>query len=347
MYYNSSIGTYSEHGSKGIYSADVMIEEGVSIKNHSVINHRENPSFLALHPDDPFLYAVHETENGRISSYRITDNGTLAKCNQQPSGAAGPCYCNVHPSGDYLFVAQYSGGAVSMLPIRADGTLGNSVEVVEHQGSGPNLERQAEPHPHATVCGPNGTYLYVPDLGTDEVVIYDIDRERGMLVHAGATQVTPGSGPRHFEFHPSRPIAYLILELSSAIIAYEWDETTGQLSELGSTSTIPKDFEGENQPSEIEAHPSGDWVYAANRGRDSVSILSIQSDGSIELDKTVPTGGAWPRYLTVDPAGKVLFVQNQNSHNIVPFRIDPTDGTLSQLAGELEVPAPACMVFHE
>lgn len=346
MHYDSFIGTYSDHGSEGIYGAEVTVEDEVSVRQQSVTEHLENPSFLTLHPDEPFLYAVHETENGQVSSYRIGDDGVLVQCNKQRCGAAGPCYCSVHPSGKYLFVAQYSGGAVSMLPIRADGTLGTPADVVEHDGSGPNPDRQKKPHPHATVCGPNGTYLYIPDLGTDKIVMYEIDLDAGALVHAGATQVAPGAGPRHLDFHPSKPTAYLITELDSTVIAYEWDAANGTLSELGTASTIPGDFEGENLPSEIAVHPSGEWIYAANRGHDSVSILLIRSDGDIELAGNVPTGGAWPRYLTVVPSGEVLLVQNQASDNVVPFRIKPVDGTVSQVAGQLAVPAPANMVVR-
>lgn len=346
MHYDATIGTYSDHGSDGIYSADVTVGDAASIDQNSVTTHRENPTFLATHPDEPLLYAVHEIKNGRVSSYRVGDDGTLMRCNQKPSGGAGPCYCHVHSSGEYVFVAQYDGGAVSMLPIRADGSLGEPTDVVEHEGSGPNPDRQEGPHPHAAVCGPNGTFLYVPDLGADEVVIYEIDLEAGTLVYTDVVEAEPGTGPRHLDFHPSRPLAYLITELASTIVAYEWDEMTGELTELGTISTLPKNFERTNQTSEIAVHPSGEWVYGANRGHDSIAISSIQSDGRLELVETVPTGGAWPRYFSIDPASEVLFVQNRESNNIIPFWIDPADGTLTQAAGKLDVPAPSCMVFH-
>ncbi|GAB3686766.1 lactonase family protein [Salinarchaeum chitinilyticum] len=353
MHYNAVIGTYSEHGSEGIYSCDVEFEAdaepgaGVSLEQRSVTEHSEHPTFLAAHPDEPLVYAVHEIESGQVSAYRFEDDGALAKLDQQRTGAAGPCHCSVHPSGRYLFVAQYAGGAVSMLPVESDGTIGAPVEVIEHDGSGPNADRQEAPHPHSVVCGPNGTFLYVPDLGTDEVVVYEIDAGSGSLVRTDAVRTDPGAGPRHFAFHPTRSLAYLVTELGSTIVAYEYDASTGALDEIGTTSTLPASYDDANQTSEIAVHPSGEWVYVANRGHDSIAASAVRDDGSLELVETVPTGGAWPRYFAIDPTGHLLFVQNRESDDVVPFRIDPDDGTLREADGRLSVPAPSCMIFQE
>jgi 6-phosphogluconolactonase len=345
MHSNAVIGTYTEHGSEGLYSCDVAIEGSVSMERRSLAVHQEHPTYLATHPDEPFLYTVHEIDDGQVSSYRIDDTGSLMKRNQQPCGAAGPCYCSVHPSGRYLFVAQYAGGAVSMLPIRSDGTLSKPVDIVEHEGSGPNRDRQKDPHPHAAVCGPNGTFLYVPDLGIDEVVIYEIDDANSSLVHTGSVATQPGAGPRHLDFHPTKPFAYLITELDSTIVAYRWDESTGTLGEIGTIPTLPAAYDGANQPSEIVVHPSGEWVYGANRGHDSIAVSTVQADGCLEFIETLPTGGEWPRYFVIDPTGEILFVQNRKSDDVVPFRINLNDGTLAEIEGRLAVPAPSCMVF--
>ena len=345
MHSNAVIGTYTEHGSEGLYSCGVTIEGSVSMEHRSLAVHQENPTYLAAHPDEPFLYAVHEIDDGQVSSYRIDDNGSIMKRNQQPCGAAGPCYCSVHPSGQYLFVAQYAGGAISMVPIRSDGTLSKPVDIVEHEGSGSDRNRQEVPHPHAAVCGPNGIFLYVPDLGIDEVIIYEIDDANSSLVHTGSVATHPGAGPRHLDFHPTKPFAYLITELDSTIVTYKWDESTGTLGEIGAISTLPSSYDGANQPSEIVVHPSGEWVYGANRGHDSILMSKVQSDGGLEFVETLPTGGEWPRYFAIDPTGEVLFVQNRKSDNIVPFRIDSNDGTLTEIEGRFTVPAPSCMVF--
>lgn len=345
MHYNIVIGTYTEHGSEGLYSCDVAIDGSVSMKRRSLAAHRMHPTYLTTHPDEPFLYVVHEIDDGQVSAYRVNDDGSLVKHNQQPCGGAGPCYCSVHPAGRYLFVAQYAGGAVSMLPIRDDGTLGEPTDVVKHKGLGPKKDRQESPHPHAAICGPNGAFLYVPDLGIDEVVLYKIDITNGSLVHSGSVTTHPGTGPRHLDFHPTKSLAYLITELDSTIIAYEWDESTGMLDEIGTTPTLPTAYDGANQPSEIAVHPTGKWVYGANRGHDSIVVSAIQTDGSLHFVETTPTGGEWPRYFAIDPAGEVLFVQNRRSDDIVPFRIDPNDGTLTEADGRLAVPAPSCLVF--
>lgn len=353
MYYNAVIGTYSEHGSEGIYSCDVEFEAdadlsaSVSLEHRSVTEHREHPTFMAAHPDEPLIYAVHETASGQVSSYRFEDDGGLAKFDQQRTGAARPCYCSVHPSGQYFFVAQYTGGAVSMLPIERDGTIGDPLEVIEHKGSGPNADRQSAPHPHSAVCDPGGTYLYVPDLGTDEVVCYEIDIDSGSLARSDAVRTDPGAGPRHLAFHPTRSLAYLVTELDSTIVAYEYDSSTGALDEIGITSTLPASYDDANQTSEIAVHPSGEWVYAANRGHDSVAVSTVRQDGSLELVETISTGGEWPRYFVIDPSGHLLFVQNRESDDVVPFRIDPDDGTLREVDGLLSVPAPSCMIFQE
>ena len=345
MDYTAFVGTYTKRASDGVYTCEITVDESVQLTCTHLTPHQENPTFLAIHPEEPYLYAVHEIDDGAVTAYQIESDGSLVKQNRHLTGAAGPCYCSVHPSGEYLFVAHYPGGAVSMLPLQEPGTVCPPSEVVVHEGSGPNPERQTKPHPHSAVVSPNGRFLYVADLGTDQVVIYQIEPGTDSLQRTGSVETPPGAGPRHIAFHPTEPYLYLINELDSTIITFEWDPGSGSLTRLDVISTLPPEYAGANQTSEIQVHPSGRWVYGCNRGHDSIASFLVQDDGSLRLQDIVSTQGEWPRYFAIDPSGDLLLVENRYSDDIMPFWIDETTGALTQAGPRLELPEPACMVF--
>jgi len=315
------------------------------MRRSGVTSFEQNPTFLAVHPEEPYLFVVHEVADGNVTSFRIDDDGTLSKVNTQSSGSSGPCHCSVHPSGKFLIVAHYTGAAVSVLPIGIDGQLEAVSDVAFHQGSGPVSDRQSQAHPHSATPGPNGKFLYVPDLGTDKVVVYEFDSNVGSLERIGCTAIQPGAGPRHLTFHPSEPEVYLINELDSTVSAYQWDEHTGELTTIDTKSTVPTEFEGHNLTSEIRVHPSGNWLYGANRGHDSIAVFDIRDNRTLTFVETVSTGGTWPRHFTLDPQGGVLFAENKNSNSIVAFRINEFSGRLHWADTTLEVPEPVCMQF--
>ena len=347
MNYTAFVGTYTNQASEGIYTCDITVDGSVQLTRTQLTAHQENPTFLAVHPKEPFLYAVHEVDDGAVTAYQIQSDGALVKQNQHRTGAAGPCYCSVHPSGEYLFVAHYSGSAVSMLPIQEQGTVCPPSEIIVHEGSGRNPERQTQPHPHSAVVSPNGRFLYIADLGTDQVVIYEIEPETDSLRQTESVDTQPGAGPRHIAFHPAKPYLYLINELDSTISAFKWNPASGAITQLDVISTLPPTYNGANQTSEIQVHPSGQWVYGCNRGHDSIASFLVQDDGSLRLQEIVSTEGEWPRYFAIDPSGKLFLVENRYSDDIIPFRINEATGTLTQAGSKLELPEPACLVFRK
>ncbi len=336
------IGTYTDGDSEGLYTYDVTIQNGeIAMQRQSVTPLEDNPSFLAIHPSQEYLYAIHEVEDGGVSAFRREDDGSLDRLNRVPSGADGPCHCSVHPSGDYLFVAHYSGGAVSALPIGTDGSVSRPSDIVHHEGSSVHPERQTQAHPHSITPGPNGRYLYVPDLGTDDIVIYEFDD--GTLTPVETTSVHTGAGPRHLDFHPNERVVYVINELDSTVISFEWTPETGMLDEIASLSTLPSGYDGSNTTADIHVHPSGNWVYGSNRGHDSIVTFSVDEDGGLTVLDHQSTGGEGPRNFALDTSGQVLFAENQYSDTIVAFRIDDENGTLESTDITIQVPSPVCM----
>lgn len=340
------IGTYTDGESEGLYACPTTEDGGLAGDRMESVPVPDDPSFLAVHPTDDSLYAVHETETGAASAFDVDDSGDVSHRNRVETGAGGPCFCQVHPSGDYLFVAHFTGGAVSVLPIDADGSLGEPTDVVHHEGSSVG-ERQSEPHPHSMVPGPNGRFAYVADLGADEVVVYEFDEQDGTLSEAAAVALQPGAGPRHLAFHPDEQFVFVCNELDSTVTSFEWVEQTGTLRSVDETPTCPPDVDVENYPGEICVHPNGKWVYASNRGHDSVVIFEVDAEtGSLDPVAWADTRGEWPRHFTLDPAGMSLIVGNQHSDSVTTFSVDRETGRLTPTEDTLDVPDPACIRFH-
>lgn len=325
------------------------LEDG-RLEKTSAVDGGSSPAFLAASPDGTRLYVANrEGEDGRIVAYAIGETGALSRLNAAPTGGGGtPCYCSVDPTGRCVLTAQYGGGTVSMLPIDGEGRVGEPTAVVDHEGSGPDAERQSEPHPHAFLAGPNGEYAYAPDLGADRVFVYDFDPASGRVEPAacGHVDVHPGAGPRHLAFHPDGRFAYLIGELDSTVTAFERDLDTGGLEPIATASTLPEGFDGENAAADIGVHPSGEFLYGSNRGHDSIAVYELAGDGRPTLVGTEPTRGEWPRNVALDPTGEILFAENADSDTIVAFAVG-NDGTLEATGAVTDCPSPVCMQFLE
>lgn len=336
------IGTYTNSDSKGIYTYELEIDqESVAIRFRSVTPITNNPSFLAAHPTSKFLYVIQEVDDGTVTAFERTRNGSLRRLNRAPTGTDGPCHCYVAPSGEHLFVAHYTGGAVSVLPIDEDGQIAPPSDLVHHEGSSVHPERQTCPHPHSAIPGPNGQYIYVPDLGTDEIVIYELDS--GTLKVVDTVSVRPGAGPRHLTFHPNGEVAYVINELNSTLTAYEWTAQTGMITEITTVSTVPRKYDGENITADVHVHPSGAWVYGSNRGHDSIAVFAIGDNSDLTAVGYCHSGGQWPRNFTFNTTGKVCLVGNRKSNSIIAFRFNESSGMLEQTKCTMEVPTPACL----
>lgn len=330
--------------SDGVYTLEVDPETGAADPIAAVAG-GENPSFLAIHPDGEHLYVVNEVDGGSIQAYSIDlETGALTPLNRQSSGGAGPCHCSVDSTGSYVFVANYRGGTVAVLPIAGDGRLGEPVDAVEREGSSIDPERQNSPHPHSITPGPENRFVYAADLGTDEVAVYELSDD-GTLRPVHSVKVREGAGPRHLDFHPDGSTAYLVNELESTLTTYEYDSTAGYLETVATVDTLGDSVEGENYPADVHVHPSGERVYASNRGADSIAVFDLDDPRSPTLVDTTATRGEWPRNFALDGTGAHLFAENQHADGIVSFQIDENAGTLTPTGDTVEVTAPMCMTF--
>jgi 6-phosphogluconolactonase len=353
--YFAFIGTYTaKTDSKGIYSFHFDSSTG-RLTSLALAATTQDPSFLTVANNDKYLYAVNELsefngkKSGAVSSYSLDPkSGKLVQLNQVPSGGADPCYVSFDQTGKYLLVANYTGGSVSTFPVAPDGRIGPASAFVQHTGSGPNKERQEGPHAHYIASSADNRFVFVVDLGLDEVVIYRFDSATGSLAPNDPpfAKLAPGAGPRHLAFYPNGKFAYVLSEVNSTVTAFAYDSKSGSFSTLQTLSTIPKDFTAHNDTAEIVVHPSGKFLYASNRGRDSIAEFTIDpARGTLTLAGDFSTQGKTPRNFGLDPTGKFLLAANQESNNIVVFRIDRSTGALTATGEVTQVLAPVDIVF--
>lgn len=336
------VGTYTERGSQGIYTCVLDSSSGAVHVTGSAAD-PFNPSFVVLHPNGRSLYGVNETNEGAVAAWAVEpETGTLTLLNRQPSLGAHPCHLSV--ADGHLLVANYSGGTVTALPIREDGSLGEPSSTVRHSGSGPT-GRQQSPHPHMILPGPTGRWLYVPDLGLDQVLLYEW--HNGQLKPGATVAVTPAAGPRHLTFDRTGRFAYLINELDSTVIAFRVDGASGALEAFQTVPTLPAGATGPNWPAGILLHPSGRFLYASNREHDNIAIYQVDAGtGALTPAGHVPSGGRWPRAFAIDPTGRYLAAAHQHGDTIVTFAIDPETGALTPTGHVAQVPAPVCIEFR-
>lgn len=348
------IGTYTRGSdSQGIYRCRVDARTG-ALTDLQLASEATNPSFLAVRPDRRTLYAVSEIDQlagqptGGLAAYRIDPaSGNLTLLNVEATGGTGPCYVTTDSRGRFALAANYGGGSVAAFPLLPDGRLGPGT-FVQHTGKGVNPKRQAGPHAHSIVLNRDETRAYAADLGLDQIRIYRVDPATGVLTanDPAFAAVAPGSGPRHFDFHPTGRFAYVINEMSSTVTAFACDDATGGLTELQTLSTLPPgDYPG-NSTADLHVHPTGRFLYGSNRGHNSIVVYAIDPDhGTLTFVQHQPTLGDTPRNFALDPAGRILLAENQQSGTIHSFLIDPQSGRLSPTGHHLEVPRPVCIQF--
>jgi 6-phosphogluconolactonase len=348
------VGTYTGPQSKGIYRLDFDPASG-ALTPKGVAAETSSPSFLAISPDKKFLYAANEVgqyegkPTGSVSSFAIDPKtGDLTPLNRRSSGGADPCYVVVDPTGRFLLTANYSGGNVEVLPIEADGKLGEPTSLVQHKGSSVDKGRQGGPHAHAIDLDASGRFAVAADLGLDKLLVYRFDAKGGKLSPNDTpfASVAPGSGPRHFAFHPDGKHAFAINEMASTVTAFDYDSAKGTLREKQTISTRGPVGKPGNSTAEILVHPSGRFVYGSNRGDDSLAIYSVEpASGTLNLVGHQPTGGKTPRSFGIDPTGRFLIAANQHSNTLVVFRIDGESGLLKQVGEPVSIPSPVCVKF--
>ena len=348
------VGTYSQHGSEGIYSLTMNPQTG-ELSAPVLAAKADNPSFLALHPNGKTLYAVNETGRfegkpvGAVVAFSVDDEaGKLTELNREGTGGAAPCHLRVDPSGKCLVVANYSAGNAAVFPITADGRLEKMSQLVQHEGHGANPARQKEPHAHGVTYSPAGDIVFVPDLGTDKITAYKLDAAKGALtpVESATASVEPGSGPRHITFNPAGTFAYSVNEILATVSQFSWDPATSELKLLRSVSSLPEKRPG-NTSAEIAIHPNGKFLYASNRGHDSIAVFTLdEKTGAPTLIQNCPSGGRAPRSFAFDSAGKFLLAANQDTDNIAVLKIDSETGKLSDTGFGAKISAPVCVLFR-
>ena len=324
-----------------------------ALEPYGVAEGVRNPSYLAFHPSHRFLYAVNEYKefegraSGAISAFTLDpDKGQLTFINQKPTGGTDPCHLTVTRSGDCVLVANFASGSLCVLPIRPDGSLGDDGDFVQHQGSSIDPKRQVGPHAHAVTLDLQERFAFVPDLGIDKVMIYELDAAHAKVKpnHTSWAAVRPGAGPRQLVMHPGGRFAYLINELNSTMTAFRYDDKRGALEEVQTLSTLPEDFRGSSSCAEVQITPAGDLLYGSNRGHNSLVIYAIDPAlGTLRLLGFESTRGKIPRNFTVDPTGNWVVVANQDSDNLAVFRIDHSNGGLIPTGDPIEAPTPVCV----
>ncbi len=310
-----------------------------------------NPSFLALDPAGRFLYSAHG-DMDYATAYAIdATSGELTLVNRESTGGTNGVHLAVDPTNRFLVVSNYSSGSLAVLPINADGSLAPRSDLVELPGApGPHPTQQTSSHPHQNPFDPDGRFMLVPDKGLDKVFVFSLDVESGSLVPADTPSIPtePGAGPRHAEFHPARPYAYVLNELDSTVGVYEYDSLSGAMRRTQLLSTLPDDFSGNNTTAEIFAHPSGRFLYCSNRGHDSIVAYEIdQASGQLAALGWTPSGGERPRFFGLDPSATHLYACNELGHNIVAFAIDSASGSLSPTGKVVETGSPVTLVFSQ
>ena len=348
-------GTYTRGESKGIYCAKLDLRTG-ALSDLQLAAELVNPSFLAMHPTLPRLYACGEVgqfaggKGGAVSALAIDEAaGRLTLLNQQSSGGAGPCHVAVDRAGRNVLVANYGGGSAAVLPLDDQGRLKELSCVVQHAGSSVNPARQKGPHAHSVNLSPDERFAFVADLGLDKLMIYRFDSAAGTLAanDPPSAAMAPGAGPRHFAMHPSGRFAFVINELNSTITSLAFDAASGGFRAIESVSTLPAEFDGRNTTAEVVVHPGGRFVYGSNRGHDTIAVFAVdESTGRLTARGHTPSGGRTPRNFAVEPTGRFLLAANQDSDNVVVFRIEPESGALKAVGVELKVPVPVCVRFR-
>jgi 6-phosphogluconolactonase len=346
------VASEAPDATKGIYAYRFSPKTG-RLTSMGRVAELVNASFLATDPHHRVLYVASEAgeaegSSGFLSSYAIDPrSGTLKLLNKAEMGG-GPCHLAVDGTGKILFAANYGNGTVVSFALNPDGSIGKQTGFDQHTGKGPNAERQEGPHAHATVLSPDNRFLFVPDLGADQIKIYRVDTAQGTFTpnQPSFASVKPGLGPRHLVFAPGGKFAYVICEMGSSVVAFAYDPVKGSLTPLETISTLPANFKGIDNSSEIGISKSGRFLYASNRGHDSITVFAVDPDkGTLTKLRVVPTQGKIPRNFALDPTGKYLLAANQKSNQMRVFAVDQTTGLLQPTGQVLHIEEPVCVLF--
>lgn len=343
------VGTYTGEASKGIYAFRFDDTSG-ALAPLGLVAETPSPSFLTASANGRFVFAVNELPTfggqptGSVTSFAV-DQATakLTEINVQPSGGAGPCHLALDRTGRYLAIANYSGGNFALLPVTANGRLQPATAVVDGRAT---AAAGSKPLGHAVGFDGRNRFLVAADKGLDRVLVFAFDQSKGTLTTTAATSASlpPGSGPRHYAFHPNGRWLFTIDELASTITSFLWDGRTGGLSVSGTVATRPAGVTG-GTTAEIAVHPTGQFVYGSNRGHDSIAVFSVGANGALTLVEHESTRGQTPRNFALDPSGRWLIAANQRSNTLAVFSIDQATGALTPVGPLADVGSPVSVLF--
>jgi 6-phosphogluconolactonase len=348
------IGTYTGPKSQGIYMTRLDPAKG-TLSAPEVAAELKNPSFLAIHPNQKYLYAIGEVDEfkgqkaGGITAFSINPaSGKLTQLNQQSSGGPGPAFVGVDPSGKIAMVANYGGGSVESLPINADGSLGAPASFFQHHGSSIDPARQKEPHAHSINATPDGKFAVCADLGLDQLLVYRLDTATGKMTPNDPpfSRTPAGGGPRHLAFAPDGKFAYVVNEMGCSVTAMAYDAEHGRFKEIQTVTALPAEKSPKYSGAEVQVHPSGKFVYASIRGLDVIAIFTVDpATGKLTAAGRQSSGGKTPRNFRMDPTGQFLLAANQGTGNVVAMRIDQGTGALTPTGSAIDVASACCIKF--
>ena len=341
------VGTYTDKESRGIYrfrfddAKGVLTPEGLAAET-------ENPSFLTSDAKGRFVFAVNENDPaGGVSAFAVApQSGALTLLNQQASGGGSPCHLTLDRTGRFLLVANY-GGSAAVLPVGPDGTLSPVATRIAPEGRGPKPNQDGS-HVHGVYLDPQNRLLLVPDLGIDKVLLFRFDEASGRLTpgEPPSAAVAPGAGPRHLALSPDGRFAYVVNENDSTVTTFAFDAEHGRMEKRGTLSTLPDGFTGSNTTAEIAVHPSGRFVYASNRGHDSLAVFAVDAaTGALRRVGVTPVGGREPRHFVIAPSGRWLLAAHQKSDTIAVFRLDAATGGLTATGTPVKALRPVDIYF--
>jgi 6-phosphogluconolactonase len=343
------VGTFTSGEANGIYLCNFDSNTG-KLSLEAEFKGIDNPNFLKISPDKKSLYvatrppAKIKKSGGYINAYKIDSKGMLHFLNKQVSHGNDPCYVDITEDGKFVATATYGGGSISIYPVKNDGSIFPASSTVYFEGSGPNKDRQSEPHAHSIMFSPFSNEVFSADLGTDQLNIFHLKDDKLIPGDPEFLVTKPGSGPRHFDFHPDGNFIYVINELNSTITTFQ--KTTERWKSVQTIKTIPENFEEKNYCADIHVSKNGKYLYGSNRGHNSVAVFEIEpATKMLKLLTNVPTEGDWPRNFTLTNDGKYMLVANQNSNNIAVFSINKETGIPIFTNNELNLPSPVCLEF--
>jgi len=348
------IGTGNPRLSEGIYHCSLNTANG-RLTEPKVVGEIKAPGFLAMHPDGKILYSVGSLEGKNvIAAWRITGKGKAAYLkllNAVETSDGGAAHLCVDKTGTTVVSAQYGGGSVAVFALARDGSISRRTQLIEHEGGSNVVERrQSSPHPHWTGVSPDNRFVFIPDLGLDQVVVYQLDPSASQLKRVGKVDLHPGAGPRHMKFHTSGKWVYVLNELDLTVSVFDYHADTGLMTFKHRVAAVPAEelaIEKAKSASEIRVHPSGKFVYSANRGHDTITAYKVDlGTGKLQVLEREAIRGATPRNFNLDPSGKWILAGGQSSNTLASFAVDQESGELVYNQAVVNVPSPICVLFQ-